>query len=213
MKKSFFFAALLVLLGSLSGCGQPSITQSIPTIMPTSVESVTSTAVISTNQNKFCDTRVVPPTMISYDEKYLFEDIAGFKVRTPQYLPEKYLFCDAIYVPDIDRVTVHYVYDVPSSGCWLEITQSPQDISIDIPEYALAKTVRIDMYDAILTQGAWKQRDGTEEASWDNDTPSFLLRWHTSDFYFAVSSFNGCDPTSPGFMTKEQLITITEELL
>lgn len=117
MKKSLFLVALCVLLGSLSSCGQPPITQSIPTIIPTSVESVTSTAFISMNQNKFCDTRVVPPTMISYDEKYLFADIAGFKVHTPQYLPEKYLFCDAIYLPDLHRVTVHYVYDVPTSGC------------------------------------------------------------------------------------------------
>jgi hypothetical protein len=212
MKKSLFFVALCVLLGSLSSCGQPSITQSIPTIIPTSVESVTSTAVISMSQNKFCDTRVVPPTMISYDEKYLFEDIAGFKVHTPQSLPEKYLFCDAIYLPDLHRVTVHYVYDVPSSGCWLEITQSFQEISIAIPEYALSKTVRIDTYDAILTQGAWTQAVGAEEVSWDNDMPAFMLKWHMSDFYFAVSSLNGCDPTSSGFITKEQLIAIAEQL-
>ncbi|MFT3894196.1 MAG: hypothetical protein QM730_21405 [Anaerolineales bacterium] len=213
MKKSLFFVTLLVLLGSLSSCGQPFLTQSAPTIIPTSVKSVTSTAVTSMGQNKFCDTRVVPPTMISYDEKYLFADIAGFKVHMPQSLPEKYLFCDTIFVPNIHRVTVHYVYDVPSSGCWLEIMQSSQDISIDIPEYALSKAVRIDMYDALLTQGAWSQGEDAEEISWDNDTPSFILQWHTSDFHFAVSSISGCDPKSPGFITKEQLIAIAKQLL
>jgi hypothetical protein len=119
----------------------------------------------------------------------------------------------AIFVPDIHRVTVHYVYDFPSSGCWLEITQSSQDISIAIPEYALSKAVRIDMHDAVLTQGAWTQGEDPEEVSWDIDTPSFMLQWHTSDFYFAVSSLNGCDPTSPGFITKEQLIAIAKQLL
>lgn len=212
MKKSLFFVALCMLLGSLSSCGQPSITQSIPTIIPTAVESVTSTAVISMSQNNFCDTGVVPPTMISYDEKYLFEDIAGFKVHKPQSLPEKYLFCDAIYLPDLHRVTVHYVYDVPSSGCWLEITQSSQEISIAIPEYALSETVRIDTYDAILTQGAWIQAEGAEEYSWGNDTPAFMVQWHTSGFSFAVSSLDGCDPTSPGFITKERLIAVAEQL-
>lgn len=212
MKKSLFFVALLVLLGSVSSCGQQSITQSIPTIIPTSVEAVTSTDVMSISQNKLCDTSVVPPTMISYDEKYLFEDIAGFKVHTPQSLPEKYLFCDAIYLPDLHSVTVHYVYDAPSSRCWLEITQSSQRINIDIPEYAISETLRIDTYDAILTQGAWTQAEGAEEVSWNDETPSFMVQWHTSDFSFAVSSLNGCDPTSAGFITKEQLIAVAEQL-
>lgn len=133
---------------------------------------------------------------------------AGFTLKLPNQLPKDYIFKDISYVPDQQALTVVYGWDDPAyTGEMLFLTQQ---LSKPSDGYVTKDAVVED----ILLGNLWaKFVQGTSDNGiWINDAPMYRLRWEAHGYTFTLI-FSGNEISSKGFITKDELVKLAEQLL
>ena len=134
------------------------------------------------------------------------ETAADFKMRLPANLPENYVFRSTVYIPEQQAITVQYIWDHPDfTGEMLFLTQQRLEPTGDIDKEAVIEAVQIGSSPAVFVQG------GKFDGNWEKDAPVFRLRWEMDDLYYTVL-FTGNERTSSGFLTKEEMVLLAEQL-
>lgn len=133
---------------------------------------------------------------------------AGFTLKLPNQLPNDYIFKDVTYVPEQQAITVVYAWNDPAfTGETLFLTQQVQKPG----EGYVTKDATVE---DVLLGNLWaKFVHGTSDnGKWINDAPMYRLRWEAHGFYFTLI-FSGNETSSKGFITKDELIKLGEQLL
>ena len=133
---------------------------------------------------------------------------AGFTLKLPNQLPKDYIFKDVTYIPEQQAITVVYGWNDPAfTGETLFLTQQVQKPG----EGYVTKDAAVE---DVLLGNLWaKFVQGTSDnGKWINDAPMYRLRWEAHGFYFTLI-FSGNEATSKGFITKDDLVKLAEQLL
>ena len=152
----------------------------------------------------------------SSDEVYTVSDVqkislaqqdAGFTIKLPHTMPKDYKFQSVKYVPDKQGITVQYFWNDDSfTGEMLFLTQQLTDPQIDYASNARVEDVLLGNVWAKFVQGS------DVNGVWQNEAPVYWLRWQAHDFYFTLI-FTGTESSSEGWMTKDELVKLAEQLL
>jgi hypothetical protein len=133
---------------------------------------------------------------------------AGFTLKLPNELPKGYIFKDISYVPDQQALTVVYGWNDPAyTGEMLYLTQQlkkPEDGYVT--KEATVEDVLLGNLWAKFVQGT------SDNGKWINDAPMYRLRWEAHGYTFTLI-FSGNETSSKGFITKDELIKLAEQLL
>lgn len=137
----------------------------------------------------------------------LAQQDAGFTIKLPYTLPKDYLFQSVVYNPDQQGITVQYVWnDNAFTGEMLFLTQQLANPQISYVKEALVEDVLLGNLWAKFVQGS------EENGVWQNEAPVYWLRWEAHGYYFTLI-FNGNESSSDGWMTKDELVKLAEQLL
>lgn len=137
----------------------------------------------------------------------LAQQDAGFTIKLPHTLPKDYLFQSVVYNPDQQGITVQYVWnDNAFTGEMLFLTQQLANPQISYAKEALVEDVLLGNLWAKFVQGS------EENGMWQNEAPVYWLRWEAHGYYFTLI-FNGNESRSDGWMTKDELVKLAEQLL
>ncbi len=79
------------------------------------------------------------------------------------------------------------------------------------PQVSYANNANVE---DVLLGNLWaKFEQGSEENGvWQNEAPVYWLRWEAHGYYFTLI-FNGNESSSKGWISKEQLVKLAEQLL
>lgn len=133
---------------------------------------------------------------------------AGFTLKLPNQLPKDYIFKDISYVPDQQALTVVYGWDDPAyTGEMLFLTQQLSKPSDGyVTKDAVVEDVLLGNLWAKFVQGT------SDNGIWINDAPMYRLRWEAHGYTFTLI-FSGNETSSKGFITKDELVKLAEQLL
>ncbi|MBA4385454.1 MAG: hypothetical protein C0410_12020 [Anaerolinea sp.] len=133
---------------------------------------------------------------------------AGFTLKLPNQLPKDYIFKDVTYVPEQQAITVVYGWNDPAyTGEMLFLTQQLQKPDDGyVTKDATVEDVLLGNLWAEFVQGT------NENGKWINDAPMYRLRWEAHGYTFTLI-FTGNETSSKGFITKDELIKLGEQLL
>lgn len=132
---------------------------------------------------------------------------AGFTIKLPHTLPKDYKFQSVIYNPDQQGLTVQYVWnDDDFTGEMLFLSQQFTNPQVSYAKEALVEDVLLGNLWAKFVQGS------EENGVWQNEAPVYWLRWEAHGYYFTLI-FNGNESSSKGWIDKEQLVKLAEQLL
>jgi hypothetical protein len=161
----------------------------------------------------------VPETRFSLSVAEASE-MAGFKLKEPQSLPPEYSFYGADVNKTRGAVTLNYQTD---SGLVLWLTQRSIGLEYQrISVRAMVEKVKIGIFEGEYVEGGWitsqpVDQDPTPahtvtlQAVWDPDANIHFLRWQENDILYELF-FSGKNPDLPGYLNKEDLISIAENL-
>jgi len=137
----------------------------------------------------------------------LAQQDAGFAIKLPHTLPKDYLFRSVVYNPDQQGITVQYFWnDDDFSGEMLFLTQQLVNPQVNYAKEAKVEDVLLGNLWAKFVQGS------DENGVWQNQAPVYWLRWQAHGYYFTLI-FNGNETSSKGWISKEQLVKLAEQLL
>lgn len=132
------------------------------------------------------------------------EEKAGFEMILPTDLPVNYQYSNAQYLPEISGVFVQYSWRDPKfSGEMLFFTQQRKAPAIQ--KEAATEIMQMSSSQAIFYQG------GLFDTGWVAEAPVFTLSFSQGDFYYTIV-FNGNEPSSAGWITKEEMLRLAEQL-
>lgn len=158
-------------------------------------------------------------------KKFLFDlrdtaNLVGFEVKSPTPIPSGYAFISAEYKPEREAIILLYE---SVSGHILRISQRRQSVEYQsVSIQAVIETVSIGSQQGEFVTGGWKATSTQAEtpesgglitvtAEWDPDADIHFLRWQENDILYEIL-FIGNDPDSPGYLHKDDLIAIAENL-
>lgn len=133
---------------------------------------------------------------------------AGFTLKLPNKLPKDYIFKDVTYIPEQQAITVLYVWNDPAfTGETLFLTQQQQKPGDGyVTKEATVEDVLLGNLWAKFVQGT------NDNGKWVKDAPMFRLRWEEHGYTFTLI-FSGNETSSKGFISKDELIKLAEQLL
>ncbi len=146
-------------------------------------------------------------TVSNVQEISLAQKDAGFNIKLPNTLPKDYKFQSIKYIPEQQALTVQYVWnDANFTGEMLFLTQQLVN-----PQISYAKDAQVE---DVLLGNVWAKfvQGSDQNGIWQKDAPVYWLRWQAHDYYFTFV-FTGNEPTSKGFVSKEEFIKLAEQLL
>ena len=168
------------------------------------------------NPNELATAILVSPTLTfvpitasqapaSLDDLQVVEKEAGFKIRLPLSLPKNYLYKSALYLPEQQGITVQYAWNDPKfSGEMLFFTQQKAPFA-DLAKEAVLTGVQLGSSSGVFVQG------GDFDGKWEKEAPVFRLRFKTDDFYYTIL-FNGNERSSAGFLAKDEILKLAEQV-
>jgi hypothetical protein len=165
----------------------------------------TRTATDPTHTPEAQTTQTPDPTSKEYADLTIeeVEQLAGFDVLAPTYLPLPLEFYGANYDPETN--IVHLFYD---GG--MEISQEPItgmencDLCSEIGPAARIQTVQVGESEGKFVIGVWKMDDDGNR-HWTGEPWLQRLRWHTDDSVFEILLMG-----RPGKLLKKDLLEIAE---
>lgn len=185
---------LIVLCVLLMGCTSTQVTVPItplPTVGPVS-------AVSTRELTKTAKVLEKPKDLKSAEDK------AGFEMVLPTDLPVNYQYSSAQYLPEISGIFVQYSWRDPKfTGEMLFFTQ--QRKAPVIQNEAATEKLQMSSSQANFYQG------GLFDSGWVAEAPVFTLSFSQGDFYYTIV-FTGNEPSSAGWITKEEMLRLAEQL-
>jgi hypothetical protein len=146
-------------------------------------------------------------TVNNVQEISLAQKDAGFEIKLPTKLPEDYKFNNVVYAQEKQTLTVKYIWaNSDFNGEMLTVTQQ-----LVKPEGGYASDAKVE---DVLLGNVWAKfvQGGVSNGKWDNNAPVYSLRWQAHDYYFTLL-FTSSGTNSKGFISKEQLTKLAEQLL
>jgi hypothetical protein len=168
------------------------------TVAPTSLPTPTLSSTASSNGPAISQPLEKPADLQTAEEK------AGFEMTLPTTLPKNYQYRSASYIPEQEGITVQYVWNDPKfKGEMLFLTQ--QRKMRVVQKEAVPEQLQIGGSQGIFYQG------GLFDTGWEAKAPVFTLSFNLRDFNYIIQ-FTGNESSSTGWITKEEMITLAEQL-
>jgi hypothetical protein len=147
------------------------------------------------------------------------EALTGWHIYQPSWLPEGFTLNESDYRPNSDRVTQTYVYEktigMVSSFFFIGQRKTSFNELWPVGESSQIETVKIGDSSGEYVIGAWG--GAGDHYEWEAVPQIQHLRWQKDGTYFDLEfSMFGIDakdlPTSPYYLSKEQLIAIAASM-